>query len=207
MSPTPEADEPQQMPININNTGSCCDTDRAISTTSELTDMDAVALNSVAPKHRGEGQELVERLTQVAQDTPENLEDILIVYVEYARLLLQAQTWVWQALESWVKDVIVTRFPEYYQRLSLAIPQNENSIISSAEKNQPELSSPSSPAPPASPASPAPPAPPTSPAPTQSVAIALDSIPQEHREGIRDVCTWLAEACSQTHEHLRDFLE
>ncbi|MGH2416579.1 MAG: hypothetical protein ACRDEA_23365, partial [Microcystaceae cyanobacterium] len=157
--------ESQQLPGSNNNNGCCCDPDRAIaevntpphpSTQSSLTQpngeeakdsapLDAVVINSVPPKHRHEGQELVERLTQVAQDTPENLEEILIVYVEYARLLPQATTWVWQALADWVKEAIATQFPEYYQRLSLAIPQDENSIISSAQKSQPELSSPSSP--------------------------------------------------------------
>ncbi|MGH2415807.1 MAG: hypothetical protein ACRDEA_19380, partial [Microcystaceae cyanobacterium] len=83
-------------------------------------------------------QRIVEWLTQAAPEMPENMEDILIIYVEYVRLVPQAKTCIWQALDSWVKDAIATHFPEYYQVLSLEVTPNESSIVSSAESPRTE---------------------------------------------------------------------
>jgi hypothetical protein len=91
---------PQQQPVEINNTGHCCD----LSEIPEECRTDVLAVGAW--------------LAEAARETPETLPAILDLAVEYLRAVPQAKTWLWQGMEAWVKETIGQLFPDYYRALA-----------------------------------------------------------------------------------------
>ncbi len=98
----------QQKPIEINNTGICCDPKQAANASDEF----------IPDEYREGVLEVGTWLTQAACETPETLQDILDVAIEYLRLVPQAKVWLWRAMKAGIKDTIEQLFPDYYQALS-----------------------------------------------------------------------------------------
>jgi hypothetical protein len=105
----------QQTSIDINNTGSCCDSPVKFHQATNQIDFPELLI----PREYREGVlEMNNWLTEAASQDARTLQDFLVIAIEYLKLVPQAKTWLWKTMNAWDKEAIAARFPEYYQLLS-----------------------------------------------------------------------------------------